>query len=79
MFVHDVENDLARPEGFRVGKAHVGVRPAAEGVGHCDLFIREQDGDGDEAVAIAGLEKGGGARVARLDETAGYCGEAGCV
>lgn len=32
-FVHDIDEDLARPEGSRVGKAHVGIRVAAEGVG----------------------------------------------
>lgn len=77
--VQDVDDDLAGPEGFRIRKAHIGARPAAEGVGRCDCFVCEQHCDGDEAVGVAGFEEGGGAGVARLDEAVCYCGEGGCV
>ena len=36
--VHDVDDDLAGPEGFRIREAHVGARAAAEGVGRRDCF-----------------------------------------
>lgn len=57
----------------------MGVRPATEGVGCGDFFVHEQHRDGDEAVAVAGFEEGGGARVVRLDEAVGGCREGGCV
>lgn len=75
--VHDVDDDLAGPERFRVRKAHLGVRPAAEGVGRRGCFVRGQQCDGDEAVGVVGFEEGGGAGVVRLDEAVGACREAG--
>lgn len=75
----DIDNDPAGPERFRIGEADVGVGPAAEGVGRRDRLVREQHGDGDEAVAVVGFEEGGGAGVARLDEAVGCGRQGGCV
>lgn len=77
--VHEIDNNLARLERFRVREAHGSVWPAAEDVGRVKRFSGEHEVEGAVAVVEAGFVEGAGAGVVRLDEAVGFCCKGGGV